>query len=263
MMLTSPKNEWIRQLRLLQHSKGRREQGLFLVEGTHLLEEALSTQWPLHAVCYTEKWLAEHQHLVSILSSQIRKQLVSMEVLTSLVTTETPDGVIAIAHLGPQNSYPDRMSLGIAVETLQDPGNLGTLIRTSAAVGSDGLWVSKDSVDPYHPKVLRSSAGQWFRLPPCVVDSFSELIHHGRENKMQIVATGMTTGDLYWEQDFCKPTLFLLGNEGSGLSSYLQNQADVLVRIPMQSSVDSLNVGVAGALLLYEAKRQRFFSPCR
>jgi TrmH family RNA methyltransferase len=261
MILTSPKNEWIRQIRLLHHSKGRREQELFLIEGTHLLQEALSTQWPLRAVCYTEKWLAAHPYLVKTFSHQTRQQLVSMEVLASLATTETPDGVIAVAQMASQRVHTRDISLGVAVESLQDPGNLGTLIRTAAAVGCDGLWVSRDSVDPYHPKVLRSSAGQWFRLQPCSVEPLSELIDSSRQKEVQIVATGVGSGTLYWEQDFRKPTLFLLGNEGAGLSPNLLSQADALVTIPMQESVDSLNAGVAGALLLYEAKRQRLYSP--
>jgi TrmH family RNA methyltransferase len=143
------------------------------------------------------------------------------------------------------------------VETLQDPGNLGTIIRTAVAAGVDGLWLSADSVAPDHPKVLRASAGQWFRLPLAVVDDLNALLTSWNQLGVQLVTTSSHATADYWSVDFTKPTVIVLGNEGAGLSTDLQHQATVQVRIPMAGEVESLNVGIAAALLLYEARRQR------
>lgn len=264
MELTSPKNPWIQQLRQLQQVKGRREQQAFLVEGTHLIQEALATGWPLQAVCYTEAWRERHGALIQQFSPEIRQQPISAAVLKNLTTTETPDGVVGIAS---RQSHP-ALDLGhchllLAVETLQDPGNLGALIRTAAATHTDALWISPDSVDPDHPKVLRASAGQWFRLPPQVTD-LPQLLQACREQQIQVLAavgTPVPEREVrsFWDQDLTQPTLILLGNEGRGLSSALIQAADHLVAIPMATGVESLNVAITGALLLYEARRQQCF----
>lgn len=149
------------------------------------------------------------------------------------------------------------MQLGVALETLQDPGNLGTVIRTAAAVGADRLWLSDDSVDLDNPKVLRASAGQWFRLPMTVSGSLPTDLKALQAQGMQIVATLPTAQLTYWQVDFTQPTIVLLGNEGAGLSAALVEIADVAVKIPLAAGVESLNVGIAAALILYEARRQQ------
>ncbi|MFQ3585432.1 MAG: RNA methyltransferase, partial [Cyanobacteriota bacterium] len=216
--LTSPKNPWIRQLRQLQRSKGRREQGAFLVEGSHLIEEALQTGWPLQAICYTPDWGKSHAHLLENLPAAVRLQPVSPEVMAALSTTETPEGGIAVAtRQGIPPPPPGSIRLGLVVETLQDPGNLGSLIRVVAATGADGLWLSEDSVDPQNPKVLRASAGQWFRRPPWVQPNLPAWLQTCRQHGIRILAATLSQpGNCYWDQDLTPPTLFLLGNEGAG-----------------------------------------------
>jgi len=260
MILTSPKNEWIRQLRRLHQAKGRREQNCFLIEGTHLLQEALHTHWPLQALCYTPLWQQRHGEILDQLPPTLRQQPISEEVIQRLATTETPDGVVAVAeHVPPPLAT--GLTLGIAVETLQDPGNLGALIRTSVAAGSEILWLSGDSVDPEHPKVLRASAGQWFRCPPRVASDLGEVIQTYREQGIQILAACADPGPhaqgIFWDWDLTRPTLFLLGNEGAGLTPERIHQAHGTVQIPMAPGVESLNLAMTGGLLLYEAKRQR------
>ncbi len=277
MILTSPKNDWIRQLRQLHQPKGRREQHAFLVEGTHLVQEALATDWPLIALCYTPTWAEQHTDLIIQTPDPVRQQLVSESVLAALATTVTPDGVVAIAHRSkyhsntsdpsdPQDlqltSQLHDLKLAIAVETLQDPGNLGALIRTAVAAQADVLWISQDSVDPDHPKVLRASAGQWFRLPPQSIPQISDLIRACHHQQIQVLAATVPKvpedSRIYWKLDLTQPTLFLLGNEGSGLSPALVQQADGIVFIPMADPVESLNISMTGGLLLYEAYRQRW-----
>ena len=150
---------------------------------------------------------------------------------------------------------PRELSLAIAVESVQDPGNLGALIRIAAAAGIGPIILSPDSVDPFNPKVLRSTAGQWFRGPPVVVDILS-LLRSQRKKNVQILAAS-ANGKSFWECDLTVPTIFLLGNEGAGLSSELRAEATDVIAIPMAEGVESLNVAVTGALLIFEAQRQR------
>ncbi|PSN14440.1 rRNA methyltransferase, partial [filamentous cyanobacterium CCT1] len=152
---------------------------------------------------------------------------------------------------------PAIQGIGLAIETLQDPGNLGTIIRTAVAAEVEGLWLSADSVAPDHPKVLRASAGQWFRLPLAVVDDLDSLLLDWGQAGVQIVAASSHATVDYWSVDFTQPTMIVLGNEGAGLSESLRRQATLQIRIPMAGDVESLNVGISAALLLYEAQRQR------
>jgi TrmH family RNA methyltransferase len=140
---------------------------------------------------------------------------------------------------------------------MQDPGNLGTIIRTCAAAGAERLWLSTDSVDLDNPKVLRSSAGQWFRLPMQVSPSLPDLVAQCQTQGIQVVATVPSATLSYWDVDLRCPTLLLLGNEAAGLTDELIQKADQQVTIPLSPGVESLNVAIAAALILYEAKRQK------
>lgn len=257
-MLTSLKNPWIKDLRKLQQTKHRRSQQQFLVEGTHLVQEAIAAQYPLQAVCVTPQWQAQHPRLWEALQTNTtRQEVVSEAVLSALATTKTPDGVVAIAPLVPQGVAPASPQLGLALESLQDPGNVGTLIRTAVAAGSDGLWLTEDSVDLTHPKVLRASAGQWFQLPAQVVPDLSAPMSNWQEQGYQVLAAASTGEVPYWDIDFTQPTILVLGNEGAGLSAATIAQATQVIAIPMAKDVESLNVGVAAAVILFEALRQR------
>lgn len=257
-MLTSLQNPLVKQFRKLHQAKGRQESGLFLLEGTHLLNEACAIGYALDTVCCTPDWHDRY----SALGEQVRQlaqrlELVSPEVLKAIATTVQPDGIVATAQRGDHLLLRDFISLGLLLETIQDPGNLGTIIRTAAAAGVEGLWLSQDSVDLDHPKVLRASAGQWFRLPMQVSPDLPETIAHYKKQGIQVIATSPTAPLTYWQADFRSPTLILLGNEGAGLSAPLSALADKHINIPLSSNVESLNVAIAAALVLYEAKRQR------
>lgn len=261
-MLTSLQNPLIKQIRKLHQAKGRREQQLFLLEGTHLLEEACAVGYPLATVCYTPEWLEKYQVLGERVTQCCdRAEVVSAEVMKAIATTVTPDGAIATAPRRQEacfNLEGDRApSLVLALETLQDPGNLGTIIRTAAAAGADGLFLSADSVDLDHPKVLRASAGQWFRLPITQSANLQKTLHELHQKGVQIVATTPVAKLTHWEIDWQKPSVILLGNEGAGLSSEIVKIADAPVKIPLSQGVESLNVAIAAAVILYEAQRQR------
>ncbi len=257
-MLTSLQNPLVKHLRKLQQTKYRRSQQQFLLEGTHLLLEACAAGWPLDLVCFTPEWQAKQSaHLLAQLEQpQTRLEVVSETVMQAIATTVTPDGVVAIAQACPSPGLTFK-SLGLVLENIQDPGNLGTMIRTVAAAGAEGILLSPGCVDIENPKVLRASAGQWFRLPISTPDRLSECLHPYRIQGWQIVATLPQATTNYWDLDLTQPTLFLLGNEGAGLSKDLIKLATHQVKIPLHQGVESLNVAIAAALMLYECQRQR------
>jgi TrmH family RNA methyltransferase len=258
-VLTSLQNPLVKQIRKLHSNKERHKQNLFLLEGTHLLEEACAVGFPLQTVCCTPQWQSTHPQLWELVSSQCdRAEIVSADVLGAIATTVNPDGVIATAQRSENNQVPFT-GLVLAVETLQDPGNLGTIIRTAAAAGASGLWLSDDSVDIDNPKVLRASAGQWFRLNKAVSHDLKATVEKCQRAGMQVISTLPTANLTYWQVDWCQPSLILLGNEGAGLSDDLAAMADTHVKIPLKPEVESLNVAISAALLLYEAQRQMIY----
>jgi len=257
LMISSSKNPRIQEIRHLHTPKGRRSQGLFLVEGTHLLQESLTAQWPLHSLYFTPDWDVAHPGFRQRLPPTLPTYVVSEGVLQALSTTTTPDGIVAVAHRPSSLDPPPWFRLGLALETLQDPGNVGTILRTAVAAGAEGLWLTPDSVDPDHPKLLRASAGQWFHLPPRVLGDPEAFFTTCRQRGIQILATASQGSRSYWEVDLRPPSLILLGNEGAGLSPQWLDYADLRVSIPMHPQVESLNVGISAGLILYEVYRQR------
>lgn len=257
-ILTSTKNPLIKQVRKLHSAKERQKQNLLLLEGTNLIEAACQVDYKLDILFHTDHWQENNQLLWAQISQKAWKtQLVSPEVLMAIATTINPDGAVAIAPIR-INTQPviAQTRLGIAIERLQDPGNLGTMIRTAVAAGVDSFWLSADSVDINNPKVLRASAGEWFRISLGISDNFVDLVQLHKEAGIQIVATTAQATKSYWDIDFTRPSLILLGNEGAGLSTELITIADEQVTIPITNGVESLNVAIAGALILYEVKRQ-------
>jgi RNA methyltransferase, TrmH family len=260
-MLTSLQNPLFKEIRKLHQAKGRREKGLFLLEGTNLLETACQVNCSLETVCYTQKWKEENfltwQKIVKLAR---RVELVSFQVLNSIATTVTPDGVIAtVSRESHLTEVPTQLQRGLVLEDLQDPGNLGTIMRTAVATGVDCLYLSHNSVEVDHPKVLRASVGAWFYLACQQTDDLEGVIKFHQAQGIQIIATLPNTEKLYWEVDFTLPSLILLGNEGAGLSEKLIQLADQKVKLPLRAGVESLNVAIATSAILYEMERQNHF----
>ena len=262
-LITSRRNPLVKRLRALHTAKGRREAGLVLAEGTHLLQEALRLGLlPVHLLC-TEPWCERHRALLQALPPGVQPVLVSPEVLAIVATTDHPDGIV-IALESPEPAS-ELGSFVLALDRLQDPGNLGTLMRTALAAGVDALWLA-DGADPLQPKVLRASAGAALALPLLRMEAgaieprLRELAAAGTQLVAAVVAdVPDAKGRLpvpYWQLDWTGPTVLLLGNEGAGLAPELQALATCRVTIPHSPAVESLNVAVAAAPLLLERWRQ-------
>ncbi len=257
--IASRQNPLVKQLRKLHARQHRHQQNRLLLEGTHLIAAACDAERQFAVLCSTEPWQQRHPDLWAQAQARAeRVETVLPDVLAAIATTVRPDGVVAtLVRAEPSFLPPADLRLGLALEQLQDPGNLGTLIRTAVATGVEHLWLSADSVDPDHPKVLRASAGAWFRLPLSVTPDLSATLNAYRDRGVQIVAAVPRADRDLWAIDWQQPSLLLLGNEGAGLSPPALACADTQVSIPLRPGVESLNVAIAAALLLYEAERQK------
>ena len=257
-VLTSIQNPIIKQVRKLHRSKERQRQNLLLLEGKNIIISAVELNYPLVTVFCTLKWQQRHQQFCqTVIERGYEIRLVSPEVLNAIATTVNPDGVVAIAkRQAALTPNIEQIKLGLAIERLQDPGNLGTIIRTAVATGVDSLWLSEDSVDFDHPKVLRASVGEWLRLPMAVTSDLPSVVERYKQQGTRVIATVPQAQKTYWELDLTRPSLLLMGNEAAGLSSETLALADELVSIPLANRVESLNVAIATALILYEARRQ-------
>ena len=260
-LISSRRNPLVRQLRALHEPRGRREQGLLLLEGRHLLEEALRLGLQPAFVGATPEWIERHGDLWNALPSGTRRQPLAEEALAQAASTSHPDGVLAT--LSPPAPDPARRpGFVLALDGLQDPGNLGTLLRTALAAGVEEVWLG-EGADPFSPKVLRASSGAALAMPlrRLSSDALLELLQGPQAGGLQRVATLVSGGQPYWQLDWTQPTVLLLGNEGAGLNPQLAALADARVTIPHSPAVESLNVAVAAAPLLLERWRQSAIPP--
>jgi TrmH family RNA methyltransferase len=251
-------------VRRLHRPNGRLDQGLVLLEGTHLLQEALDLGLRPELVLATPEWVERHGALRQRLPDAGRLRIASPEVLAAATTTRHPDGVLltlAMAQLPAAAAGASAPGFVLALDRLQDPGNLGTLLRTALAAGVERVWLA-EGADPLQPKVLRASSGAALALPieRMTADGLLSRLAGVQACGVQVVAAVVpeAAGEVrpYWELDWCRPTVLLLGNEGAGLAPELARLADRWVTIPHSPAVESLNVAAAAALLLLERPRQ-------
>jgi len=257
--ITSRRNPLVGRLRALHQPKGRREQGLLLLEGTHQLQELLRLGLQPQQLLATDAWIERHGALLAL--APLAPEPVGEEVLAAVATTDHPDGVVLTL---PHSALPQatgRARFVLALDQLQDPGNLGTLLRTALAAGVEEVWLG-GGADPLQPKVLRASAGAALALPlrrEADRAGLLPLLQRARAAGHQLVATlvdGASTQP-YWQLDWTQPTVLLLGNEGAGLHPQLAELASHRVTIPHSAAVESLNVAVAAGPLLLERWRQQ------
>ena len=188
-------------------------------------------------------------------------ELVSDEVFQRMSDTKTPQGVLCVMEM-PQYAFRDLVDeddeelLILVLEEIQDPGNLGTMIRTAEAAGASFILADQKTADLYNPKVIRSTMGAIFRLPVVYTDDLERTLLRLSSNGVQLCAAHLDGGKSFWDVRFPGKCAFLIGNEGSGLSEEITALADTKVRIPMEGETESLNASVAASLLLYEWKRQ-------
>lgn len=255
-MITSNQNPKIKLVRALAvRPKDRRKEGAFLAEGVRLLEEALASKWSFRFALYTEGLSKRGDELLGKLNAEgVVVDEVPQKLLSSISETETSQGIIAVLdHI--QLPIPNSPTFLLIPDRIRDPGNLGTLIRTAAAAGVQAMLLPPETTDAFAPKVLRAGMGAHFRLPICELN-WNEIEQFCKSDKLQIFLADMD-GETFWETDFRNPLALIIGGEAEGASQQAQKLADTIVSIPMQGQVESLNAGVAGAVLMFEVIRQR------
>lgn len=251
-LITSLSNPLIRQARALQHKKARLESGSFLVEGIHHVGEAVEAGWAIDTLLYAPDLLTSKfaRGLVSGLPSVV--QPVSAQVMGSLAGKENPQGVLAIVRQK-RTRLDELKSIrsATALVSPQDPGNVGTILRTLDAVGADALFLLDGGVEFYHPTAVRASMGTIF-WKPVIQSSFPEFVRWSSERHCQLIGTS-ARGDVEYHTFVPNiPWILVLGSEQKGLSSEQTSACDVTVSLPMRGRASSLNLAVAAGILLYQ-----------
>jgi TrmH family RNA methyltransferase len=252
-------NPLIKQARTLRQKKARQETGFFLVEGIHHVGEAVEAGWDVESLLFAPDLLSSTFARDLIARLGTKPQPVSAQVMESLADKENPQGILAVVRqkhtkldeIKPPAAAGSRgISYAAALVSPQDPGNVGTILRTLDAVGADTLFLLDGGVELYHPTIVRSSMGTIF-WKQVVQTSFDEFVDWARKGNYQLIGTS-AHGDVDYQTLIPNaPWILVLGNEQKGLSTEQTNACDVAVSLPMKGRVSSLNLAVAAGILLY------------
>lgn len=260
-MITSTSNARVKRLvNLKKKKKARDEERVFLVEGIRMFREVPTDQ--LEEVYVSESFYKKEKDTVEAVlqGTGIRPEELSDTVYAYASDTKTPQGVLCVVR---QMEYPlEKVITGqcpmiMVLEHLQDPGNLGTILRTAEGAGVTGIVMDRECVDIYNPKTIRSTMGSIYRMPFCYVEDLKAAIGNLKEAGIGVYAAHLDGRHDYDEEDYGRPCAFLIGNEGNGLSQETAELADIYIKIPMEGQVESLNAAIAASVLMFEAGRQR------
>ncbi|SFM07376.1 RNA methyltransferase, TrmH family [Gracilibacillus orientalis] len=246
-MLTSVKNEKIKNWRKLKKKKERDLQSQFMIEGFHLIEEAHKSNWAIIEIIYqtgievNADWLTYPSYEVSD------------NVMAALTDTKTPQGIMAVVR---KNKCSERQSKrALLVDRIQDPGNLGTMIRTADAAGFDTVILGKGTVDLFNDKVIRSTQGSMFHLHVYEADLNDEIARLQQEG-IEVWSTGLDNATYYHKLEVPEKLAIMVGNEGAGVDPEHMKKSTQNVKIPIYGQAESLNVSIAAAILMYEVAKK-------
>ena len=256
-MITSASNGQVKNIiQLMQKTKARREQGLFVAEGRKMFQEA-PREW-IEKVYLMESISCEEEILAAV--EGLPSEVVSDRVFRQMCDTQTPQGILTVLRR-PEYTIEQVLEgehpLLMVLEDLQDPGNVGTILRTGEGAGVQGIFLTRNTVDLFNPKVIRSTMGSIYRMPFFYVENVEILAEILRARGITMYAAHLKGKNTYDRENYLGGTAFLIGNEGNGLTEAAAAAADVLIRIPMEGKVESLNAAMASGILMYEAARQR------
>jgi TrmH family RNA methyltransferase len=257
-------NALVKELRQAFSRAERTEDGSCAIEGLRIVDEATRSGLRFRAVFFKESAQNMAERLLPQIGANVDTLLLPDKLFDDAVPTETPQGVAALVRVKEfaLADVLERLQVGpiLVVTGLQDPGNLGTILRSAEAFGSAGVVLGEGTVSPFNSKVIRASAGSIFRLPIVLAKAaggLEEISAQLRAHSVRLIATSSHKGTPLHQANLTGPSAVFIGSEGSGLSRAVLAQADELVAIPHLPQVESLNAGVAGSIVLYEAARQR------
>ncbi len=258
--VTGRHNARLKELRIAFRRAQLTPEGECAIEGVKLLEEALRQGRHLGSVFFSESARPLAEKLLPQISERTELIVLPNALFNSIVVSETPQGVAALVKLPSSSAAQilDRASDGpiVVAAGLQDPGNLGTILRSAEAFGAAGVFLTEGTVSPYNSKVLRGSAGSIFRLPFLPI-SFGELIPLLRRRGVRLLATSSHKGTALPDANWALPLAIFIGNEGTGLPREIMHHMDETLVIPQSAQVESLNAGVAASIVLYECARKK------
>lgn len=244
-MITSVQNKLIKEWKKLHIRKHRYQQGRFLVEGFHLIEEAFNSDWNVEMIIVQEgvqppDWMSDEG--ITFVSERVFKEISQ---------TESPQGIAAVIRMNELQKQNEQHVL--LIDAVQDPGNLGTLIRTADAAGFSSICIGNGTVDPYNEKVIRASQGSIFHIP-IYSANLREEITRLKVNSFTIFASALRRAKHYLDVDYTEKTALIVGNEGAGIDDTLLDLADEIIKIPIYGKAESLNVSIAAGILMYQMR---------
>lgn len=252
LFIESKNNNLFKETKKLKEKKHREKAGKFLIEGLRFVDEAIKSEAEIEKVFFTESFKEKHEDFLEEISS-IEQIILSEPLLKELSFTEKPQGIIALVSI-PNKEIKDK-DIIVLVDKVQDPGNLGTIIRTAHAVDAAAVVITKGTVDVYNDKTLRSTMGSIFKMP-IIEDSDLSLLKKLKEDNFKLVVSSLQGENNFFEEDLKGKIIIAVGNEGNGISEEVYQLADKRVKIPMPGEAESLNVAVATSVMLYEKIRQ-------
>lgn len=242
--ITSLKNPKVILWRSLKERKGRRETGCFLAEGRKMVEEALHSAFPVEALLVDEKRAAEFS-----LPPHIPVYALPENVLAAVCDTKTPQGIAAVVRISLGAQLGCRL---VALDAVQDPGNVGTIIRTADAAGLDGVLLSDQCADVFSPKTLRATMGSIFRMPIQVTDDLPAALLRLREAGCSVISSQLDGEPFYQRSPVGERFCLIIGNEGNGISDAVKATATHRVKLPMRGGAESLNAAIAAGIMMYD-----------
>ena len=257
MIITSKDNELIKNIKKLKDKKYRDERNEFIVEGIKMVGEAIKEEANIKNIiicddCYN------NCEIPSELKYEIAKRkiiYVSQKVFDSITDVTNPQGILAVVEKNKVNDIDYKQDFFLILDDIQDPGNIGTILRTADSINLNQIIVSSKTADAFNPKVVRSTMGAIFRINVIVCEDLSGVISQLKKHKVKIAVTDLKTDKSIYDVDY-KKTAVIIGNEANGVSEKLLERADVKIKIPMTGKTESLNAAVATGIILYEKLRQ-------
>ena len=256
--ITSKNNQIFKDFLKLETKKYRDRFGLYLIEGENLIEEAYKNGAEFREILIR---MGDESRFMRPWMDKENVFVVEPKLFSELAQTETSQGIIASVKKPTLSldKFIESKSPGnfVVLDRLQDPGNIGTIIRTADAAGYELVIAMKGTADIFSPKVVRSATGSLFRVPIAFIDNNEQLIEFCQKAGKKLTATCLDDSKFYYEEDLKENIALIVGNEGNGIDPSLIEKSDVKIKIPMQGSIESLNAAVAAAIIMYESVRKR------
>ena len=259
MVITSKDNETIKKIKKLKEKKYRDLNGKFLVEGIKLIREAISEKADIETIIVCDNCVKAGEINQKILYEIAKYNCIYVDekIFNTITDVQNPQGILAV--IGKQNTKKEinyNEDLIVVLDDIQDPGNLGTILRTVDSIGLSQIIVSKKSGDVFSPKVVRSTMGAIFRINVIESENLLETLKEVKKHKFKVMATSLQTETSIYDTEY-KKTAIIIGNESNGVSKEILDIADKNIKIPMIGKTESLNAAVATGIILYEYVRQK------